>query len=167
MAWSTPPTAVTGVLWTAAQMNTYRDDLNFLNAQPGCRVRRAANQSISSGSTNTITWDTEDQDTDGFIAVSSTTVTIPTGLDGRYLITFATIPASAPANRFIVQITPTGAGLNLPANFRAAGGAGEDRLSVSAAIPLNAADTFACQVFHTNGSAINFTAWMSCYRISA
>lgn len=131
----------------------------------GCRLRRAANQSINTATQTAISWDTEDQDPNGFIAVTATTVTIPTGLDGLYAISFVAVGASVPANRFTVRITPTSGITGMPVTFQAVGAGTEDRLVVAPTIPLLAADTFVCQVFHTNGSAINFTAWLACYRM--
>jgi len=130
----------------------------------GVRARRVAAQSVPNSGTTSISWDTEDDDTDGYITVSSTTVTIPAGLGGIYAVTFFADPATAPATRFICQIVATSTITGMPAAFRSEG-AGEDLLSVSAAIPLEAGDTFLCQVFQTSGAAINFTGWLSCYRV--
>lgn len=131
----------------------------------GCRLRRAANQSINNVVTTSISWDTEDLDTHGFIAVTSTTVTIPTGLDGLYAITFVPLPAVAPATRFITQVVVTTAITGMATTFRATGGAGENFMYVGITVPLLAADTFLCQVFQQNGAAVNFTAWLACYRM--
>ncbi len=54
-------------------------------ARIGCKLVRNANQTISDSSATNITWDTETYDPDGFIAVSSDTLTIPTGLGGLYI----------------------------------------------------------------------------------
>lgn len=70
----------------------------------GCRIRRSTNQSISSGSEQVITFDTESYDTDGFHSTVSNTsrITIPAGLGGKYRIT-ANVEWASDANgyRFI------------------------------------------------------------------
>jgi hypothetical protein len=135
----------------------------------GCRLRRVANQSISSGVTTSVSWDTEDVDTSGFIAVTSTTITIPTGLDGLYAITYdARGPGiSGAAGTAAILILPTSAITGMPADFTVAMDASLlKRASLGITIPLLAADSFVCQVRHGTGSAQNFTAWLSCYRIA-
>ncbi len=110
MGWTAPFTAVTGVLVTAAQLNaSYRDNLNFLNSTPGCRLRRVANQSIANITPTSISWDQEDLDTDGFITTPSTTITIPAGLDGRFAITVFAQAAANLNNRCYIDIIPTSA----------------------------------------------------------
>src|SRR6266508_3372086 len=146
MGWTAPFTAVTGVLVTAAQLNaSYRDNLNFLNSTPGCRLRRVANQSIANITPTSISWDQEDLDTDGFITTPSTTITIPAGLDGRSAIT------------------------GMPSNLRTvmATGNSDPRYLAAVTIPLLAGDSFIVQLFHTIGAATNHTAWMTCSRTSA
>jgi hypothetical protein len=135
----------------------------------GCRLRRVANQSVNSATSTSISWDTEDQDTDLFIAVTSATITIPTGLGGLYAIT-AQAAASANLNgRSFIDLIPTSAITGMPAQFRQVifHENNDSRYFMSATIPLNAADSFVIQVFQTNGVALNFTGWLSCYRIAA
>src|SRR6266540_276541 len=120
MGWTAPFTAVTGVLVTAAQLNaSYRDNLNFLNSTPGCRLRRVANQSINNITPTSITWDQEDLDTDGFITSPSTTVTIPAGLDGRFAITVFAQAAANLQNRCYIDIIPTSVITGMPTNLTA------------------------------------------------
>lgn len=132
-------------------------------ARKGVTLRRTANQSVNNTTDTAISWDTEDEDLGGFWS-SGTTVTIPTGLDGIYVITFR---ASANVSgRSYGQITPTSAITGTPVDFRAVMDPVEDRALPVASLRLAAADTFTCNVFHTTGGAANFTAWLSCYRIS-
>jgi len=170
MGWTAPFTAVTGVLVTAAQLNaSYRDNLNFLNSTPGCRLRRAANQSINNTTDTAISWDTEDLDTDGFITTPSTTITIPAGLDGRYAITVYAQSATALAGRCYIDINPTTVITGVPANLRTpiVSGTADLRYLATVVIPLLAGDSFIVQLFHTIGAATNHTAWMTCSRVSA
>ena len=57
-----------------------------INPTVGCRIRRAAVQLITNNTNTEFTFDTEDADTHAFIAVPSTTATIPAGQAGLYLI---------------------------------------------------------------------------------
>lgn len=132
----------------------------------GCRIRRVANQSVNSATDTAISWDTEDQDTDGFIVVTATTITIPTGLDGLYALTFraqGAIGAGRAYGRFVVTSAITGT----PTDFLSVLSDVEDQVYVAIVLPLNAADTFTCNVRHTSGVAVNFVAWLACYRIAA
>jgi hypothetical protein len=52
------------------------------------RVRKSANQTITSATDTAVTWDTEDADTDAFhdTVTNNTRMTIPAGQGGRYLL---------------------------------------------------------------------------------
>jgi hypothetical protein len=136
--------------------------------QVGCILRRAATQSINNSATTSATFDTEDVDTHSFSTASvspSATVTIPTGKGGFFGITFNALPASAPATRQDVQLAVTAARTGFPTVLRNPGGAGSDRMSGSWCLPLQAGDTFTCQVFQTSGGALNYTFWVCVARI--
>src|SRR6266540_549169 len=135
----------------------------------GCRLRRVAVQSINNITSTSISWDTEDQDTDGFIAVTSATITIPTGLGGLYAIQFQAAAAANLQARCYVDIIPTPTIAGMPAQFRQVimTNNNDTRYLAGVTIPLNAADSFVVQVFHTIGAASNHTAWLSCYRIAS
>jgi hypothetical protein len=130
----------------------------------GCRLRRAANQSVNDSAATAISWDTEDVDTSGFITVTSSTITIPTGLGGLYAITFQA--GGAVANLADLIIDPTSGVTGMPTDFLNPMDVARDRGVLAVTIPLLAADTFNCQVFHTTGAPVNFTAWLPCYRIA-
>ncbi len=51
---------------------------------PAFHVRKSGNQDTSSGVATTVTWETEDVDTDN--AFASNTFTVPSGADGKYFI---------------------------------------------------------------------------------
>lgn len=134
----------------------------------GCRLRRVAAQSITSGNQIGISWDTEDADTDLFITVTSTTITIPTGLGGLYAVTAEGLWAAAPATgRNLIIVNPGTSGLTgIPAEFRNSHAATETQISQAITIPMLEGDTFTIDVFQTSGGPINITGWMSCYRIA-
>lgn len=138
----------------------------------GCTLRRAATQAITSGTPNPIQWDTEDEDTAGFIAVTASTITIPTGYDGVYAITsrvnYQSVEATFHANRNYVDIAPTSAFTGTPASFRMKIDSVEDQtVVVIGAIRLAAGDTFVSNIFQDTGANQNLVAaWLSCYRVS-
>lgn len=150
---------------SAAADDVRLDALEAITTRRGCRLRRAS-QSIANATTVAINWDTEDQDTNGYITATSTTITIPTGLGGLYAITFNSVIAAV-AGRCFVEIVPTSTITGMPTEFRNYMDVDERRAEVAVTIPLNAADTFVCNVFHTNGSAQTATSWLSCYRVGA
>jgi hypothetical protein len=131
----------------------------------GCRLRRSATQSINSASSTAISWDTEDEDLGGFITVTSTTVTIPTGQSGLYAITCRAVYTASMSGRCFIEIAPTSTIPSMPAQFRNPSRDTEDEYAIGITIPLLAGDTFLSRVFQSAGAARNVTAWLSCYRV--
>jgi hypothetical protein len=136
-----------------------------LASRTGCRLRRAATQSVANSTSVTISWDTEDEDTGAFITVTGTTVTIPTGLGGLYAITFHAVGVTT-TGRLVNWIEPTSGIAGTPAQLRAVSSGADTFVTLGVTIPLLAGDSFISRVFHTNGAAANFTAWQSCYRVA-
>lgn len=126
------------------------------------RLSRAV-QSIPNATVTAISWDTELEDSDGFIAVTGTTVTIPAGLGGMYAVTVNVIAAFA--GRTFLDLVPTSGVAGMPAQFRVPlPVATEARGHLTVSLPLLAGDSFVVQFFHSTGSAINAAAWLSCVR---
>ncbi len=59
----------------------------ILAGRCGGRWERVATQSVTGSALTTISWDTETDDTDGFLAVPGSDITIPAGLAGFYVVT--------------------------------------------------------------------------------
>lgn len=125
----------------------------------GCLLRRSSNQSISNSSITSVSWDTETADTDGFIAVTSSTVTIPSGLAGLYHITAVHSLDTIPTTHMMRII----AGGN---NYDFHGGGGSGRIAASIMVPLAGADTLATQCYQSSGGSANLTGYLYCYRVS-
>jgi hypothetical protein len=132
----------------------------------GCRVRRAANQSIASATATSMSWDTEDEDTNGFISVTSTTITIPTGLDGLYAITAELNCAGISGNGGGIIVVPTSGITGIPTDFLTPLDPTRDRGAIGITVPLLAGDSFVVQAFHATGAAVNFTGYCTCYRVA-
>lgn len=123
----------------------------------GTTVTRSG-QSVANGALNNITFDTETADTDGYIAVSSTTVTIPSNLGGLYGITGTVVRASGSFG------TTTGSFLRVIAGGTTYdfGPTGTDRITGSLAIPLVATNTVTLGI--NNGDAtVNMTGVLHVY----
>lgn len=131
-----------------------------------CRLRRAANQSIPNNTATSISWDTEDLDNGGYIAATSTTITIPTDLGGLYGITFNAVGATSTSGRYFLSIVPTSTITGLPVEWRVRSDGVETMASITVETPLNAADSFVCKVFQGNGVAVNHLAWLACTRLA-
>lgn len=131
----------------------------------GCRVRRAANQSISNVTATDIQWDTEDYDPYGYITVTSNTVTVPAGLGGTYDLTYR--DNGTFGGRSFTQLIVTSSITGVSGNFRSL----PDPVTASfgftsvAGIPLAAGDTFVGNVFQSSGGAVNHTAWLNVVRV--
>jgi hypothetical protein len=67
------------------------------------KLRRVTDQSVSGNDTAYVSWDTEDADVDGFIVVSGTTITVPSGKAGLYVASVATTISAT--NEGAVQVS--------------------------------------------------------------
>jgi hypothetical protein len=131
----------------------------------GVNLHKTAS-SIATDSETAITWADEEEDTDGFWS-SGTTVTIPTGKAGIYVITFWTTGSFTSSGGDWVNIAVTSSLTNVPDNFRMPMEALGDIGTVTAVTPLAAADSFTCKVYHDSGSSVSFESWVACYRTTA
>lgn len=124
------------------------------------RCRRAATQSINSNSATAVSWDTEDEDTDGWITAPSTTATVPTGLGGGCIITAAGAFATPPGARGYIEIVAGGRTFRTPYNQN------EDTCSVTAIMTLTPGQTIVVNVFQYTGAAVNWTGSLEVARIT-
>lgn len=153
MAWSAPRTWVATNVLTAAQLNTdVRDNMLWLGTRKGFKIRRVAVQSIATGTTTAVTFDTEDSDTDAFGAVAATTYTIPTGLDGLYAITADAVFAAAAGTTPFLRIIAGGVSHDFPMASAVSDG------SATVVVPLAATNTIGVSVFQNSGGSVNVTA---------
>lgn len=135
------------------------------NGEPvGCRLTRAANLSVTTGGSGVaIPWDTEDEDTDGFFAPTSSTITIPAGMGGIYDITvrgsWASSPAGSGSNALFVSMGSR--------QFRGGIASALTFGSVPMTIigqRLAAGDTVVVTAYQSTGGSINITAIMELWR---
>lgn len=127
----------------------------------GCNLRRVASQSATGSSAVTISWDTEDEDTDGFIAVTGTTATIPTGMGGIYAASVKAQGAGTWADGTVVYIQLDGSTFSLSGMPGASIGT---VVATSYVGPMDAG-TAVTALVRNNGSTQNMTAELALYRM--
>jgi hypothetical protein len=112
MAWTTPRTWTIAEFVTKSILDTHiRDNLNALRCPTVHVGMSAAQNHTASGSYQTVGWDIENADSFAFHdnVTNNSRLTVPSGLDGVYLI-FATIAFSSSASN------PTQPGLKFQKN---------------------------------------------------
>ena len=140
------------------------------SARSGVNLARiATSQSIPSNAVapytfTAISWDTETTDTDGYIAVPSTNITIPAGLGGFYAVTatvsFATSPGTNSTIEFYNSTTsgtwrfPIGSAVQIPS-------------ALSLVADVAAGDVCQIRVSQASGASINVTATVQMWRLAA
>jgi len=130
----------------------------------GCTIRKTGNTSVGNVSNATITWTAEDFDSDGFIAVSSSTVTIPTGCDGIYAVSCSVLFDMATIGTIGVAISANLSGTIrgyhgsvLAANNTITSSGAIRTSGTSAIIPMSAGDTLVFSCTQSTGGAQNLT----------
>jgi hypothetical protein len=119
-------------------------------------LTRATTQSIANGTNSYVSWTVETNDTHGFIAVTSDTVTIPAGQGGVYsLSAFARYVANATGFRVLAfEISGTQTA-QWRAIAHATGGQPTDMAVSLAAVRLAAGATIKMFTFQNSGAALN------------
>lgn len=116
----------------------------------GAIVRRAAQQTaIVTATPTNVSWDTEDRDIGGWIAVTATDLTVPTGGDGLYLITFSVDWAIDVLGERQIHIEA--AGVTLDPVRDEAGAVGDNKQSTTTIVALVVTDVVRGVVEHTVG----------------
>lgn len=150
----------------AADITALVTRITALETRHGVKLHTASQAVVSSTPTN-IAWATEDEDTDAYHVAASATVTIPAGLGGIYAITYGVLVTNLSASTrqmgsIVVTSAVSGGHLDI---YRDRTDVLDERLVVSVTLPLLAADSFTCDMFHTEGANRNATAHLSCYRV--
>lgn len=126
----------------------------------GGQWRRVAVQSIPSGSLTAITFDTEDEDTDGFLTPPGATLTIPAGLGGIYVFSWT---GYTNAEGGVVQLSlPNHGGMTPTARSNVYNA----WATVTTVWPMAAGSTMNVAAWQGSGSAQNLTGRLNMYRVS-
>lgn len=129
----------------------------------GVRLRRVSNQVIATSTVTTISWDTEDQDTDAFITVPSGTITVGSSLTGLYIVGINVIYDAVIGARAFIDCVLDGvivARINMSDNT-------EDTVGGATFAPIVGAGANRFDVFQASGSNKNLTARLTFMRIGA
>lgn len=148
-----PRTWTDGTVVTAALLNQYvRDVQKFILRPPMAKVYKSANQTISSGSTTTLTLDTTMFDTDGIVdGTGGLTIVTP----GVYQISCGALYANftAAASRVFVRIQRTSDSAILASAEANASSGTFPTMTASALVSLAAGDTLKVQTFQNTGAS--------------
>lgn len=131
----------------------------YLN-QPNVKVRRVATQTINSGTNTLISFDTEDADDNGFFPSSGTTLTVPTGAGGLYVIgaqlNWSSNPISSTFRLMVNSISIFSTNLSTPTTIQ-----------IGTGIYLNNGDTITAQCQHNGTTTRTATATLWLVRVLA
>ena len=122
-----------------------------ISGRPGVVLTGAA-QTITTATATDVTWNVETVDVDGWISVPGTTLTVPTGWTGQYIITATgSWSASAGTSQHLV--------VDINGAARADGMVDGtfSRPTVSVVASLTATDTVKVRVYHNAGANRDFT----------
>ena len=139
------------------------DEPNVTDPAPrhGGSWRRTAAATSASGTLTSVTWDTETADTDSYLAIPNTTVTIPAGLDGIYVVSFGIYTGSEQGEAFL-SVSSLGQPVTGRANPRDAWA------SAHYSGPLTVGSTILAQVWQGSGAAQPMVgAYLNVYRVGS
>lgn len=165
---SAPPSPTDGMLWfdttnqrlliyRASDATWQRISNSTTNARTGCILRRTTLTGVNNSNSYTVSWEVEDFDSDGFITVPSTTITIPAGLGGIYALAISgqwdnASPVSTGASIRVNTAGGTYGYHGSPMNANDSVDAGTYQASgCSAIVPLAAGDTLTFRVANSSG----------------
>ena len=115
--------------------------------RPGVILTDAA-QTIATATTTDITWGTEVSDVDGWTSGGSATLTVPSGWDGRYVITYSGAWSSGPGSPCSVVLYHNGSTV-----YEALGSSAPFSVPCVTAIrSVAATDTLKVAVYHSAGA---------------
>lgn len=135
------------------------------------KLRRAAVQSIPNATTTDVSWDTEDSDVSGFIVAPGTTLTVPAGCGGVYLMSATVTWASAPGSSLISMREVSGPvaylwGTGATPNAYGVCSSPATTMVWSNVCALGVGASFKLQVVQSSGAAVNATVSFTLKRLS-
>lgn len=165
MSYTTPPTWSADTIVASSDLQILSDDITDLDARvaltvlSGTRVARTTTQSIPDSSATAVSFTTETFDQGGWVAVTSTTVTVPAGaipagyttvaLDIRVGVNFAT---NATGYRK-ATVNQNGSPVLAPTKAAVSGTA--TNVNESTIVTAVSGDTFDVELFQNSGGALN------------
>jgi hypothetical protein len=175
MAFTAFRTWTVGEVVTAAQLNEQlRDNGNFFNSPPACRVYRTTTLSLSDNTDTVVGMDAESFDYSTAFhdnVTNNSRITIPSGLGGRYLCMAQANFAANATNRRVTNLRKSGASAVSLTVLPGIGGSPNRHLTATVA-DLAAADYLELVVNQNSGGSLNLNggeneSWMLVQRLSA
>jgi hypothetical protein len=141
-------TTATGLKWAAPSAPS----------AVSCSVYNNAAQTIASGSYTTLTFDSEYFDTDAIHSTVTNTgrLTVPAGLGGKYIVTFALYVGTSSAVEFIPKFQVNGNDKNR-FNFRTFGSSVAHAIVGTQTFNLSAGDYVELLVYQASGNSQNIS----------
>lgn len=136
-----------------------RDNENFLYGAHGAKVYLSGDQTIESGGTGEVlAFGAEEDDTDGYHdnTTNNSRITVPSGLDGRYIIIGEIAYSSHATGLRRAQIDRNGSRAAL--NLRDANAAGGTWIQVALIRSLAATDYVELRALQDSGSSLTATS---------
>lgn len=134
----------------------WTDDLEDPKVFPGWLLRKTDTVLLAAVTNQKVSWTTEDRDTDGFITVPSSVVTIPAGLGGLYLLGFAVgWESSGDGGIRDAALFINGSSFGTDRRAPFTGDSVYCRLGMRLAL-LSATDTVEVNVFHTSAASESY-----------
>lgn len=121
----------------------------------GCTLLRAASATATAG-LSSVTWDTELDDTSGFISVPGINITIPSGLGGLYSVSVNIVAGTSWAAGTYLRINHESDEWRFPAVGTI--------ISGSVKIPMSPTDVVSVSIQNTGVSSVAYTGKLFCYR---
>lgn len=128
------------------------------------RISTSQTISSSAGTFTAISWDTETTDTDAFITVPATTITIPSGLAGLYSVLATVSWNASPGTDSSIEVYNTvTTGIY---RFPIGGGSQLTSVALAAVVPAAAGDGLQIRVSQGSGSSKTITATCEVWRLT-
>lgn len=128
----------------------------------GVSAVRTSGQSTSNAAQANLSWPTVSATHAAYLAAGGSAVTIPAGLGGMYTVTVAANASTGLGARAYLSLILGG---SMTRTYRCPlYGGGEDRLSVTAALPLLDGDTVTAAVYQSTGT-VTWTAYLDLWRV--
>lgn len=164
MAIPTVKTWTTGEVPSAANLQAQvSDPITFAINPPCAIVARAANQSIASGASAYLSWDTEVADNRAMFAPTSDTVTITES--GLYLATAWGRWDTNPTGIRVLEVHQNGITITSESG-NASGSTSDHRDTVVAPLACAVGDVIKINTFQNSGSTLNMTGRLIVVRLS-
>lgn len=123
----------------------------------GVGLTHSTTQSISNNTLTTLTFNTENYDSDSFHSTGTNPerITIPTGLGGKYLVTAAAQFASDSTGRRYIIIRKNGSTNVLPGTILTPNSTGSSLVVQAGVVDLAAGDYIEARVYQDSGGSLN------------